>query len=616
MKRFAALIFAVILALGMSVNCFAAEAETVEIQILATSDLHGWFVPHDFAIDADSAQGSLTYLATLIAAHRSSHEHVILVDCGDTVQANYVEYFIDAEKNPMIEAFNYLNYDVWTLGNHEYNFSLAQRDRLVQQFNGVTLSGNVFLKGEDRSYLPATAVVERGGVKVGFVGMTTPLIEQFEKGKPSLAEMEVYNPMDCVRSALDELKAQNVDCVVGLIHEGLGEENGVYGSGTRDIAAAFPEFDVIIGGHDHKSIESENEGNVLLLEPISYARELATIDLKFEKTTDGYRLVDKAATKEACGNVEDEGLAALMAPYREELSAYVNTPIGTLINADLSKDSGLKGISGVYTGSSGIMNLLGTACNYYSGADVIFLCTDYENAGFPVGNVSIKNISASYSYSGGTVTVYEATGAQLMKLLEWCAAFFNRMEDGDLIVSYNPQRRESKYSSNFIGTGICYDIDLTREAGSRIRNLALIRKDEKAMPVRREDGSPETTPIEADTPIKLATNNYYMKQWLTAGGCLEGETLNAIYSSSEEFGDDDGTVRALTISYIKDVLGGTIDGDDFNYENWRLLTGVDQNSAEYQKAAELLNNGTIELHSSETGRSNIKSINTEDIKND
>ncbi|MBR6088795.1 MAG: 5'-nucleotidase C-terminal domain-containing protein [Anaerolineaceae bacterium] len=527
-----------------------------------------------------------------------------------------MEYFIDAEKNPMIEAFNYLKYDVWTFGNHEYNFSLAQRDHLVRQFNGVTLSGNVFLKGEDHSYLPAVTVVERGGVRIGIVGMTTPLIEEFEKGKPSLAEMEVYNPIDCMRSALDELKAQDVDCIVGLVHEGLSEENGVYGSSVTDIAAAFPEFDVIIGGHDHQSVESESEGDVLLLEPFCYARELAIIDLKFEKTEDGYQLVEKAATKEACGEVEDESLAELMAPYREELSAYVNTPIGTLINSDLSRDSGLKGISGVFTGSSGIMNLLGTACNYYSGADVIFLCTDYEDAGFPVGDISIKNISASYSYSGGTVTVYEATGAQLMKLLEWCPAFFNKMEDGDLIVSYNPERRESKYSSNFIGTGICYDIDLTLEAGSRIRNLALIRKDEKAMPVRREDGSIETIPIEADTRIRLATNSYYMKQWIAPGGCLEGETMTVLYSSSEEFGDDDGTVRALTISYIRDVLGGTVNGDDFNYENWKLLTGVDENSAEYRKAVELLNNGTIGLHNSGTGRTNIKSINTEGIRND
>ena len=101
-----------------------------------------------------------------------------------------------------------------------------------------------------------------------------------------------------------------------------------------------------------------------------------------------------------------------------------------------------------------------------------------------------------------------------------------------------------------------------------------------------------------------------------AGGCLEGETMNVIYSSSQEFGDDDGTVRALAISYIKDVLGGTVNGDDFNYENWKLLTGVNENSAAYQKAVRMLNDGAIELHNSDTGRSNIRSISTADIGND
>jgi 2',3'-cyclic-nucleotide 2'-phosphodiesterase/3'-nucleotidase len=585
----------------------------VELQILATSDMHGWFVPHDFAIDQDSTKGSLTYIASRIAEHRRKHEHVILADCGDAVQANYMEHFIDAEKNPMIEAMNYLHYDVWTLGNHEFNFSLKQRDHLVRQFGGVTLCGNVFLKGEDHSYLPATTVIERGGVKVGIVGMTTPLIKDFEKRRTTLDEVEVYNPMDCVRSALDALKAQHADCIVGLIHEGLSEENDVYGSSIREIAAAFPEFDVIIGGHEHKSVESEREGEVLLLEPYCYARELAVIDLKFRKTEDGYTLIDKAAAKEACGKAEEEGLAKLMAPFREKLSAYINTPIGRLINSNLSRDSGLAGISGVYTGSSGIMNLLGTACGYYSGADAILLSTDYENAGFPVGDVSIKNVSASYSYSGGAITVYEATGKQLLKILEWSAGYFNKMKDGDIFVSFNPKRCESKYSSLFIGTGICFDVDLTQDAGSRIRNLKLIRKDEKGMPIRREDGSLDTTPIEADTPIRLATNAYSMDQWVSEGGCLKGERLNSVYSSTKEFGDA-GTVRELTMSYIKDVLGGIINGDDFNYENWKLLTGVEKYSALYQKAAKLLNSGKIRLHNSETGRANIQSISVEDIK--
>lgn len=585
---------------------------SVNVQILATSDLHGWFVPHDFAIDKDSTKGSLTYLATLIKQHRASNENVVLVDCGDSVQANYVEYFIDAEHNPMMDAFNYLDYDVWTFGNHEYNFTKEQRDHLVEQFNGVTLSGNVYLKGEDHSYLPATTVVERDGVKIGIVGMTTPMITEFEKGKTSLDEVDVYNPIDVTQKAIDELKSQNVDCIVGVIHEGLYQENSVYGTSITDIADEFPEFDVIIGGHAHKEVESQYQGDVLLCEPYYYGRVLSVVDLAFEKTESGYELVSKAATIEPCGDVEDEGLVALMAPYQAELSAYVNTPIGTLVGSDLSKDSGISGISGVYTGASGIMNLLGTAAMYYSGADCIFLCTDYENAGFPVGEVSIKDISSSYSFSGGEASVYEATGKQVKKILEWSVGYFNTMNEGDLIVSYDPERRASKYSSDFFGLGLCYDVDLTKEAGERIQNLALIVKDEQGLPVYAEDGSIQTLPITDDTSIKLGANSYYIDQWQSEGGCLEGEELTPSYSSFEEYGDD-GTIRALAITYIRDVLGGTIDGDQFNYENWKLLTGVDSDSADYQKAVEMLNNGSLELYTDENGRTNIKSISVSDI---
>lgn len=589
-----------------------AAGEPVNVQILATSDLHGWFVPHDFAIDKDSTKGSLTYLATLIKQHRADNENVVLVDCGDSVQANYVEYFIDAELNPMMDAFNYLGYDVWTFGNHEYNFTKAQRDHLVEQFNGVTLSGNVYLKGEDHSYLPATTVVERGGVKIGIVGMTTPMITEFEKGKTSLDEVDVYNPIDVTRKAIDELKAQNVDCIVGLMHEGLYQENGVYGTSITDIADEFPEFDVIIGGHAHKEVESQYQGDVLLCEPYYYGRVLSVVDLAFEKTEDGYRLTDKAATIEPCGDVEDEGLVALMAPYQAELSGYVNTPIGTLVGSDLSKDSGIPGISGVYTSASGIMNLLGTAAIYYSGADCIFLCTDYEDAGFPVGEVSIKNISSSYSFSGGEASVYEATGRQVKKILEWSVGYFNTMKDGDLIVSYDPERRASKYSSDFFGLGLCYDVDLTKEAGERIQNLGLIVKDAQGMPLYNADGSIQTVPITDDTPIKLGANSYYIDQWQSEGGCLEGEGLVPSYSSFEEYGDD-GTIRALAITYIKEVLNGTIDGDQFNYENWKLLTGVDPDSADYQKAVALLTDGTLALYTDENGRTNIKSISVSDI---
>ena len=69
----------------------------------------------------------------------------------------------------------------------------------------------------------------------------------------------------------------------------------------------------------------------------------------------------------------------------------------------------------------------------------------------------------------------------------------------------------------------------------------------------------------------------------------------------------------MAITYIKEVLNGTIDGDQFNYENWKLLTGVDPDSADYQKAIALLTDGTLALYADENGRTNIKSISVSDI---
>lgn len=589
-----------------------AESNEVNVRILATSDLHGWFVPWDFATDRESTRGSMTYLSNMIKTLRD--DNTILVDCGDSVQSNYVEYFIDKPKNPMIEAMNYLGYEVWTFGNHEYNFPIEQRNALVEQFKGNALSGNVFMKDSGESYLPATCIIERGGVKIGFVGLTTPLITKFEKGKTTLDEVDVKNPLDVLDDIIASLKEKKVDAIVGVIHEGLNRENDVEGSGTIDIANKYPEFDVIISGHAHAAVESEVVNGVLLNEPHYYARSLSVVDLTFEKDGESYIIKDKKAQLLPVEKEEDEELVTLMKPFKDELSGFVNTPIGKLINADLSGKDEIQGISAANIGSVGILNLMSTAAIYYSGAECTLLNTDYENPGFPVGDISIKSIASSYSFTGGEISVYPISGKQLKDILEWSAAYFNQIKDGDLTISYDPERRSSKYSSNFVGGGISYTIDLTQPVGSRINDLALIAKDTDGNPVLDKDGKLQSTIIKDDDIIKLGTNGYYMDQWIAEGGCLEGQKVEPIYNSFDEMGDD-GTVRNLTIAYIRDKLNGTVDGNLYNYDAWGIYTGVDKTSDVYKKAVELINNGTIKLPALENGRSNVASITVEDVKN-
>lgn len=583
------------------------------IRILATSDIHGWFVPWDFAMEQASTSGGLTLLSTVIAANREDFPDLVLVDAGDTVQANYSEYFIDAEQNPMLTAMNYLKYDIWTWGNHEYNFTSDRRQGLIDQFNGICLSGNVYDKSTNQRYLPATAVVERDGVKLGFIGITTPMIADFEAGRGTLDDMDVRNPLDETALALQELQAQDVDAIIGIYHMGLNKENEVTGTSVTEIAERYPELDVIIAGHSHSRIDGQEVNGVLITEPKAYAQVVSVVDLVMVPDGDGYTVAEKRSGIQTAGSEEDPQLVELMAPYKTELQEYVNTPIGQLINSDLSAQDKISGISSVFTESTGILSLLETAGRYYSGADVVALNTDYENAGFPVGPISIKNISQSYSYSGGEVTVYKLTGAELKTWLEWCAGYYNQIQPGDLTISYDPVRRTGGISEADTANGVTYWIDLTKPVGSRIQDLCLITEyDDAGLPVLDSDGNPKTVPVTDDMEILFGCNSYDMDKLLAEGGMLEGHDPEVVFNTVSEWGDD-GTVRALTIRYIQEVLKGTVDGDIFNYENWYIYTGIDETSPAYQKAVELINNGTITLPALENGRTNVRSITEADV---
>ncbi len=584
----------------------------VSIEIVATSDLHGWFVPWDFSVDKENTSGSLTYIASMIKEERKTNKNVIYVDCGDSVQANYVEYFIDSDKNPMVEAFNALDCEVWTFGNHEYNFDRARRQKLIDGFDGAILSGNVYDTASGKRYLPAITVVERDGVKVGFIGMVTPLITEFEAGKTSLEGLTIVNPLDEIGKALAELQSQGVDAIIGIMHMGLDRENNVRGSGVTEIAEAFPQFDAIIAGHAHALVEKKEINGVLVMEPYRYGGALGFVNLSFEKQDGKYVLTAKDVSAKKVTKTEDPELVALMAPYKDQLSAYVNTPIGKLIHSDLSKKDAVKGISSVYTESTGIMNLLFAASQYYSGAQAVILNTDAEGAGFPVGNISIKDISSSYTYSGGEITTYKISGADLKALLEYSGAYFNKIKSGDLTVSYAPDRRESKYSTDNIAGGVTYTLDLREEVGNRVKDLRLITEYNADGTPKLVNGKPVTRPLSPNDSIIFGTNSYSFNKWVGKGGALEGKKFEPIFSSTTKWGDY-GTVRELTIRYIKEPLEGIVDGDAFNYVNWKLETGIDKSSASYKKMVSLVNEGKLELPKLENGRTNVAPITEKDL---
>jgi len=189
--------------------------EVSDLQILATSDLHGKFYPWIYGTDSEDLSGSMTQLATAVQALRT--ENSLLVDAGDTVQDNYASLFLDEDVHPMVAALNAIGYDVWVTGNHEYNYGLANLKHLISTIDAKVLVGNV----RDADGVPLAdgyTIIEKNGLRVGVIGMVTPNITHWDE--INLVGCTVADPVEETRRIIDEIKGET-DLLIGVMHMGL-----------------------------------------------------------------------------------------------------------------------------------------------------------------------------------------------------------------------------------------------------------------------------------------------------------------------------------------------------------------------------------------------------------
>ncbi|MBU3143532.1 5'-nucleotidase C-terminal domain-containing protein [Clostridium sp. CF012] len=576
------------------VNAFGAESKEKNLQILATSDMHGRFLPYDYAVNAADTSGSMAQLQTVIKELRAANPNTILVDNGDTIQDNSSSLFNNDEMHPMVLAMNEMKYDTWSLGNHEFNYGIPTLQKISSKFTGTVLCGNVFDK-DGKSLGQPYKIIEKDGVKIAIIGMVTPHITKWDG--PNLIGYTVTNPVVETRKVVDELKGK-VDVMIATIHAG---ENTEYGNGdsARELAKACPELTAIVAGHAHSTITQVKEGNVIITEPNKGASQLAKIDIKLTKNADGkYSVVDAksdlvyATPKGGKAVVADADLSAKLQPYSKTAIADANVVIGELKGGDLVPASEIKGIPTAQVKDTAMIDLINKVQMFYTKADVAAAASFSTTANIKAGKIIKAGTASIYKFDNTLVTL-KVTGAQLKKYMEWSASYYNTFKPGDLTVSFNEKIRDYNYD---MFSGVKYDVDVSKEAGKRIVNLT------------KNDG----TQIKDTDVLTLAVNNYRASTTLLneESGLFKGEGVETVYDSFKTMGDD-GRIRDLIRKYIIEEKKGVItpELDD----NWKII-GNEMDATKAAFAAKLINSGKLDLPKSEDGRTpNIKSVTYDDV---
>ena len=248
-------------AAAMAVGAPAASAcwtgEKSEVTILYTNDVHTY-------IDKQAPQLTYAAIAALKQSYQNAGKKVLLVDAGDHVQGT--AYGSMDQGASIIELMNAAGYDVATPGNHEFDYGMDRAKELMRDADFPYLSCNWVDLRTNLRVLPEIKVFVRGGVRIAFVGITTP--ETFTKSTPAyfmnkaqtkyiydiLGGEDGQKLYSAVQKAVDKAKCL-ADVVIGLGHLGVDPSSSPWTS--EEVIAHTTGFDAFIDGHSHTVMENK-----------------------------------------------------------------------------------------------------------------------------------------------------------------------------------------------------------------------------------------------------------------------------------------------------------------------------------------------------------------------
>ncbi len=272
-------------ALAMTAGTAMAD---YSLTILHTNDYHDRHEPvsqydSTCAADANAAGecfGGTARLVTAVAAARARAENSILVDGGDQFQGTLFYTFY---KGTMTAEFmNLLGYDGMTVGNHEFDDGPEVLRGFMDAVEFPVLMSNADVSAEPllADKLAKSAVIEKGGEKIGLIGLTPE--DTDELASPG-ENVTFSDPVAAVQGEVDKLTAEGVNKIIVLSHSGYKVDQAV--------AAGTTGVDVIVGGHTN-TLLGDMEGaegpyptmvnGVAIVSAYAYGKYLGELNVTFD----------------------------------------------------------------------------------------------------------------------------------------------------------------------------------------------------------------------------------------------------------------------------------------------------------------------------------------------
>ena len=419
-------LFAVFLVLVMAVTPAvpAMAANDGEIVVYYTNDVHSYI---DNAVENETG---LTY--SKVAALKDSTPGALLVDAGDHVQGTAFGGMDDGKT--VVALMNAAGYDAATLGNHEFDYGMSGCMDTIESAEYPYVSCN--FRHEKNGIagdlvLDSYVMLESGGKKIAFVGITTPETitsstpAYFQDGSGSYiydidAGSDGQELYASVQAAVDEAAAGGADYIIALGHLGVDPSSEPWTS--RNVIANVTGLDAFIDGHSHTTLEMEivrDKGGdaVILTQTGSYLDTVGKLTI----SADGSVSTRLLTGEELAALTPDAEVKAIEDNWISSVNGQLGEVIGyaeiTLDNYD-SDGNRLVRRQGTNTGDFAADALYYLFDEMGMEVDVAVMNGGGIRNGAVTGELSYLTCKEIHTF-GNVACLLEVTGQQLLDALEW-----------------------------------------------------------------------------------------------------------------------------------------------------------------------------------------------------
>lgn len=436
--------------LALAPTAVAAEGDDViRLSVIFTNDIHGGidptgatFMNREFPPALGGSASGVAYIEQVRARAAENGDYVLVMDQGDIFQGTPVGNYRKGEA--VVEVFNHIGIDLWTVGNHEFDEGSENLWHLIEMSEMPVLSANLVWEetGEPIDLVEPYLIKDYGGVKVAIIGLTTtdtpamafpdhvkgvgflpaiPVAERMvkevrEKGADIvLVSGHMGIPYDPDLSYTQMIEAENEEQESGDLREPVEERT--WGANTMEIIHEVRGIDAFFGGHIHKGFDKPWEDpytHTVAFQTYGRGSGVGHVDLLIDrktKTMVGYELPSyrgdlitlfedqwwpDAETSSMVGEMIAEAEAGM-----DEIIGYSNT--------DLTRGG---------EGETRMGNLVCDAMREEAGADFAFTNLGGIRDEIAAGAVTPRQVFRVLPF-GNKMVIFEVDGRFLKEIIEY-----------------------------------------------------------------------------------------------------------------------------------------------------------------------------------------------------